>query len=344
MVIDLNYNNTQLKSLISGKISQNIHSIDELYVLRLIQDWISDKDSFDFHTSGSTGTRKTIALSRAQLLYSAKTTLSFLDPEHKFSSSLLCINPRYIGGTMVVIRALIGNMKLHIAPTTSAPRINEEIDLVSMVPLQVKSLIKDDQKGLQNINTLVIGGAAISEKELSILKEIENLRAYTSYGMTETSSHIALRNIKENNAFLLLGDIHAEIVENKLCLKGTVTNHKTVQTNDVIEFVEPRAFLFKGRLDNVINSGGYKVFPEELESILSKFINIPFFISGVTDDRLGEKVVLFAETNNDFKIEPHYEKLLHPYQRPKNVYLTGQFEYTETGKINRTKTLKKLGF
>ncbi|MEQ8238394.1 MAG: AMP-binding protein [Cyclobacteriaceae bacterium] len=312
--------------------------------MQFILDWIDGKDSFQFNTSGSTGQRKSINLSRSQLKYSAEVTLNYIDPDHHFASSLLCINPRFIGGTMVIIRALVGKMQLHIQKASSLPSIDTAIDLISMVPLQVDSLLKNCPEKFEHINTLIIGGAAISENSLDQLRAISSLNTYTSYGMTETASHIALRHITENTGFKLLGDIKATIVDSKLNLQGSATNQLKICTNDIIEFITNDTFVYKGRIDNVINSGGYKIFPEEVESILRSFFDFPFFIAGVNDEYLGEKVVLLAQTKNNLELSEEIKMKLHRYQVPKEIILLSRFEYTETEKINRKATLKKIGF
>ena len=344
MVIDLRENHTQLKELIQEELGHKRHSDDENYVLQFILDWINDKESFYFHTSGSTGQRKSMALSRSQLAYSAQVTLNYIDPNHHFTSSLLCINPRFIGGTMVIVRALLGRMQLHVQQASSLPSINSAVDLISMVPLQVNSLINGNLQKFQKINTLIIGGAAISEKSISQLRAISSLSTYTSYGMTETASHIALRNIKDNSGFQLLGDIQATIIDDKLNLKGTATDHKKIVTNDIIKFITDDTFEFRGRIDHVINSGGYKIFPEEVESIMRPHFDFPFFIAGINDASLGEKVVLIAQTNNNIELTEKIKMKLHRYQIPKDIFLVNQFEFTETEKINRKATLKKIGF
>mgnify|MGYP000060795334 FL=1 len=81
--------------------------------------------------------------------------------------------------------------------------------------------------------------------------------------------------------------------------------------------------LFSGRKDNVINSGGIKIQAEEIEKILRPYIPVPFVITSVPDQRLGQAVTLLLEGQPDIEeIEDKLQSILEPYHRPKYVLYT----------------------
>lgn len=344
MVITLKKEKLTIDQLKSGKINENIFSESEIQVLNIIRNWFSGDKSFRLTTSGSTGKPKEIELSGDVLKYSAKLSLDRLDPEARFKNTLLCINPSYVGGLMVVIRALVREMDLIILnPATDPTEVyNEKIDLVSMVPLQVQQILESHPKRLLNYNTILIGGAPMSESHTRLLRDLPTVHCYHTYGMTETASHIALRNLSLGEQFFkTLGDIQLDQDEREcLRVKGTVTGHKWLQTNDVVQILDCDHFVIQGRMDNVINSGGLKIHPEKIEDKLIRHIGSPFFIIGMPDQKFGERVTLVIEG------EKNKETLdfscLSPYEKPREIIYLSQFTYTRTGKINRSETLKTI--
>jgi len=332
-----------ISELLSGKIQENILSSSASAALKFVTNWENGQASFPIHSSGSTGKPKEITLSREKIIYSAKSSMAFLDPNNQFKSALLCINPQYVGGMMVLVRALLHDLDLTVIdPATD---ISDSInifhyDLVSMVPMQVQHLLKTDPGLLVHFDTVLIGGAPLSNEDSAQLRNL-NVRCFHTYGMTETASHVALKNLSNGESFFrTLGDV-AIATDDRGCLKlkGTITDHNWIQTNDVVKVIAHDKFEWLGRADFVINSGGVKIHPEIVESLLSPQINVPFFISGIPDEHLGEKAVLFIETDQvpmiNFEALPAYHK-------PRTIITVDQFEYTESGKINRKATLKKI--
>lgn len=345
MVIKLKNQTLPIGQLKSGKINKNILSETELSVIDLVERWLSGNKIFKITTSGSTGQPREITISRKVLEYSAQTSLTTLDPDKNFKNSLLCINPKYIGGMMVAVRALVHDLDLSIVDPGSNPvqNLKEQYDLASMVPLQLQTILDSDPGKLSLFKTVLIGGANLSENYQSILKKQSQTTCYQTYGMTETASHIALKNVtKGDGHFTTLGDITID-VDGRKCLKikGTVTEGKWIQTNDVVEIVGKNQFTWKGRADFVINSGGVKIHPERIEATLSKQIPFHFFVTGIPDNKWGEKVVLVIE-QQEKNVQNIDLSELNKYERPKEIIYLPRFDYTETGKINRLRTIEKI--
>ncbi|MCE7057002.1 AMP-binding protein [Algoriphagus sp. AGSA1] len=318
--------------------------------------WLSGSTSFVQQTSGSTGTPKEIEISRAQMIASAKGTQSFFRTDEG-STLLCCLDPRYIAGKMMLVRAMVWNSPIHLAEPKSNPLGGLRVlaDFVAMVPLQVETCLADKSslKKLKAIDHLIIGGAPIS----SALKEklLENdIQAYQTYGMTETVSHIALAKITSGELiYSFLPDVEFGLDgRSALWITSASSNYKKVQTNDLVELVDNSSFRWLGRADFVVNSGGVKLHPELLESkseatIYSFFPTSSFFFFGKKDDRLGEKLCLAIESNHGSEKTENLlfelKKVLTRFEIPKNIFIIQAFARTESGKINRLKTIENLG-
>lgn len=343
MLINFERQKLTIGELKSGKINENILSPPELEVVKFMKSWVDGQEFFSIQSSGSTGSPKEIRLSRAILTYSASTSLQYLDPQQKLKNTLLCIDPRYIGGKMVLIRAMLRDLNLTVTPPGSHLSILQSqgpFDLTSLVPLHVQHLLNHHPERLQQLKTVLVGGAPLQPEDVERLGRFPKVTFYHTYGMTETASHIALKNLSaQSEEFEALGDIVLGL-DDRGCLriKGTVTGGTWLQTNDVVELRGTRRFSWIGRADFVINSGGVKVHPEQVEASLAGLITTPYFVAGIPDRQLGEKVVLLIESDSlpslDFDNLPKYH-------RPRAVYHLDRFVYTPSGKINRPLTLQK---
>jgi len=321
-----------LEDVLNGKINQKNFSESERYILNFVNDWFAGKETFTFRTSGSTGVPKEITLTRTQLAYSATETMRFLFPKSPPKRLLLCLDPRLIGGTQVITRALLSEADLHIVSPTAHPlaSIEDPFDLISMVPLQVASTSLAD---FDKVRHVLIGGAELDMATKIRLQSLTDTTFYQTYGMTETASHIALREIS-SHVYRPIGDISIE-VDDRQCLKcrGTVTNDEWLQTNDVVEMVAG-GFIWKGRADWVINSGGVKIHPEAVEeTIAALFPEITCVISSLTDPLLGNKVVLV--TNESILERLKASNALTRYEMPKLEVILAELPRLANDKIDR---------
>lgn len=302
---------------------------------KFLLDWLNNESFVLVKTSGSTGIPKQIVLQKSAMIASAKATGLFFNLIPK-STSLLCLSANYIAGKMMLVRAITLGLHLDTIDPTSAPLASKKYNFIAMVPLQVqKSLSK-----LHLADNVLIGGTQVSYSlSESILKT--NCNAYESYGMTETISHIAIKKIGELY-FTVLPNVTISMDERScLVIEALELFKEKIITNDIVEILNATQFVLKGRIDNVINSGGIKIFPEEIEELIGKHISVPFFIASKPDEILGEKVILVIEAK-PFSIENKVFSELSKYQIPKEIFFLETFVRTETQKINRKKSLEKL--
>lgn len=302
---------------------------------KFLLDWLNNESFVLVKTSGSTGIPKQIVLQKSAMIASAKATGLFFNLIPK-STSLLCLSANYIAGKMMLVRAITLGLHLDTIDPTSAPLTTKKYNFIAMVPLQVqKSLSK-----LHLVDNVLIGGTKVSYSlSESILKT--NCNAFESYGMTETISHIAIKKIGELY-FTVLPNVTISMDERScLVIEALELFKEKIITNDIVEIQNATQFVLKGRIDNVINSGGIKIFPEEIEELIGKHISVPFFIGSKPDEILGERVILVIEAK-PFSIENNVFSELSKYQIPKEILFLESFVRTETQKINRKKSLEKL--
>lgn len=314
-----------------------------------LKEWNSTQQTVKVQTSGSTGIPKILDIDKEKMLHSAKMTCDFLGLNENHSA-LLCLPLEYISGKMMVIRALQTNMTLHISGPSTTPLQNLDfpIDFCAMTPLQVEHSLDK----LPLIKNLIIGGATVSE---SLKKKIHEslqskntdykIRILETYGMSETLSHIALKEIFPNTEpyFQVLNDIEISQDERGcLSIFAPKLNNETLKTNDLVEIKSKKEFRFLGRVDNIINSGGAKIFPEELESFIKTYIENEAVLVGIPDEILGEKLILVLE---DIENESIINKILNlkfekSFHKPKEIFFVEKIPRTPNGKVDRL-TLKK---
>lgn len=322
----------------------------------IVVGWRETK-SITIQTSGSTGEPKTIVLPKNVVQWSAhqsKKALKLSDEE----KVLLCIPITKIGGRMLLVRSMIFKWELQIQEASANPLLdipNEHtFTFVSLVPYQVSSILADPEstEKLKRFKTILIGGAGLSrvlENELQSFLSSCKSRVFHSYGMTETASHVALRNVRtmEPNTFRLLDGVKVKLSKSGCMRFDFVEADWVVKTRDVGR-INDRVIEFLSRKDEVVNSGGVKLHIHDIRLAIDKVLEdrgllIRFFLWKQSDDALGEKLVLvgLSGTRND-EVEDVIRQALPKYDVPRNYYWTDRFDRKESGKIDRQKTLNRL--
>lgn len=331
----------ELRVFCTDELAKPNNSEWQQAIYHFILEWLSPDEFIVAHTSGSTGEPKEIRLLKKHMVASAQKTIAFFELSAD-KAALLCLSANYIAGKMMLVRAMVGGFNLLLAEPIGAPfkQVDEHIDFVAMVPLQVFNSLNDFGHKVKNV---IIGGGAVLP-ELS--KKLQGLstRFFETYGMTETVSHVAVRMVGEKKAFFkAMPNVFFEM-DSRGCLviNAPDISDEVIITNDLVELVGENKFYFLGRYDNVINSGGVKIIPEEVERKLSNVVEVPFFISAVPDEKLGEKVVLVVEKISEMRLNlSELSAFLSPYQKPKAIISIEQFPITESGKIKRAE-LKEM--
>jgi len=301
--------------------------------------WLDDFDILTVYTSGSTGSPKALKLNKQHMINSAVITGDYFELAH-CAKVLCCLPLSYIAGKMMLVRALALGWEIDLVKPSSKPlkKINKRYDFTAMTPLQVLKSLKQIHK----TRIVLIGGAAVSIQLVESLKG-KHTKAFHSYGMTETASHVAIRQLYPlyESDFKTVGDAHFTIDEKGcLIINAPSLGVENLITNDMIELIDEYKFKILGRIDDVINSGGVKIHPNQVEQKLVNQIKQRFFIIGVNDEDLGEKVILVIE-GKEIKIKNKFTDL-NKYEIPKEIYFVDSFEETHTKKVNKHLTIKKM--
>lgn len=325
--------------------TNNLHSKTEFEkkVIFFLEKWLDDAKTVEVQTSGSTGVPKVFEIEKRKMLNSAVMTCDFLHLKSG-DTALLCLPVEYISGKMMIVRSFERKMKLIIAEPSLQPLkdLESEIDFCAMTPLQVENSLDK----IHLVKNLIIGGASVSE---SLKKRISHLTTYIfeTYGMSETLSHIALKQLTpESEDYFTAFENVTISKDDRGCLKifAPNVNDEVLQTNDLVDIKNGNQFKFLGRIDHVINSGGAKIFPEELEALVKKEIANEVVFLGVADELLGQKLVVVIEgkeTDETIKVLSNiqFEKNFH---KPKKIIFTDQIPRTPNGKVSRIELQKKI--
>ena len=307
--------------------------------------WNDTSDVIEVHTSGSTGKPKRLLVEKRRMVNSARITCDFLGLKEG-DSALLCMPLDYIAGKMVVVRSLVSHLHLISVTPSSHPLkdVTQPIDFAAMVPLQVYSSLQEpaERERLMSIRHLIIGGGAIDDSLESQLQQFPNA-VWSTYGMTETLSHIALRRISGENSSLWYSPLDGVDVSlsSDSCLEifAPKVNPEKLHTNDIAELRTlpdgSKEFRILGRKDNVIDSGGIKIQAEEVERLLRPHLSCGFMITKVSDARLGEAVTILIESDDAYLALSICKHVLPKHWVPRHVLPISHIPLTETGKPAR---------
>ena len=270
-------------------------------IYEFILEWMNDSNKIDIKTSGSTGEPKVIQLEKSTMSTSAHFTGNYLKL-NKDAKALLALPVDFIGGKMMIIRAFVLGLDLHIQEARSIINTKEKYDLLALTPFQFMQSFNNDSLSLDKFENIIIGGAASG---VELVNKAQTLRSscFATYGMTETSSHIALQKLNGKDASSNFTLIHASIrirTDNDNCLQieAPYLGESSITTNDVVQIIDNKTFKWLGRKDNVINSGGIKIYPEQIEARINELFNERMIIFGLDDPKLGEKVCLLIESSD----------------------------------------------
>ena len=315
----------------------------EQFMGDFLMDWLNPSSTIWIETSGTTSQPKRMKFEKQALINSALLTGDFFKVGVG-DRALHCLPANFIAGKMMLIRAMFLGFSLDMVSPTSRPMSNlkKKYQFAAMTPMQAWNSISR----LNQINTLIVGGGAISKPLREALLEVKG-KVFETYGMTETLSHIAFRKIDDPIAEFTLLPNFSISQDNRGCMVINAP-HLSIEnliTNDNVEILNKSKFRLLGRIDNVINSGGVKIQPEQIEMKLSADFPPHFFIGALPNDVLGEELVLALEKNQDFEIKKLVEVVKkHPkikkLEQPKAIVLYERFHRTFSGKIKRKKTLR----
>ena len=322
-----------------------------------LSEWHNDNPQLLVHTSGSTGKPKPLWVEKRRMLNSARITCDFLGLKTN-DTALLCMPLDYIAGKMVVVRSIERNLRLlSVTPSghplsdhslAEAGISNEEITFAAMVPLQVYNSLQvsEERERLRRIHHLIIGGGAVDDKQSAALQDFPNA-VWSTYGMTETLSHIALRRLNGPDASewykpfdgvkVWLNEEDCLVIDAPaVCSHPLVTNDRAeILPTNTKEGLNTPCFRILGRKDNVIDSGGIKIQIEEVEHLLKSSLTADFAITSCPDERFGEAVVLLTTQDDTNTVRTLCQQRLPKFWQPRFVFHVPTLPQTGNGKPAR---------
>lgn len=317
--------------------------------LDFVRQWFDSNDYIIAYTSGSTGEPKEIRLSKHDMQISARATNRFFNITP--SSLLVCpLSATYIAGKMMIVRALSAGCRLIMESPSNLPLQSHygKIDLLPIVPSQIEGLLKSDY--LADIQNIIIGGAPLSlaQEQLMLSTDAAKFLSFATFGMTETCSHVALRPLGQPEYEALPGISFSVTADSRLIIHAEDFSFKQLETNDIIELSDGNHFKWLGRADNVVISGGIKLFPETIERKLAEFIPLDFYLAGEPDEKWGQRLVMYAELPENENTDNHsfqmmmaqtIKNILHlkldKFEIPKRLYFLDHLPRTANGKLKR---------
>ena len=340
----VNYSKTL--SILNALVADNPYLVPALV---FAEEWYSGNESFIFQTSGSTGISKTWPVSKDQIIASVNATNAYFNIKSG-DNVFICLNLHYTGGKMMLARALHLGLRAYVVQPSNFPFINtakEFYKLASFVPSQIFTLFNTEnhQEYLNSYQNILLGGAPVNQDLKNKCKSVSYTNIYETFGMTETLSHIALKKLSSvytDQPFKALPGIEVDS-DDRYCLRirGEVTDHNWLETNDVVDLIDEKQFYWRGRFDNIINTGGIKINPEEIENAiflkLKSMKHDSFYVSSEADVKFGKRLILVIEGK---EIEKNLllilKDILPEHHAPTKIIYQNEFKRTLSGKIIRT--------
>lgn len=313
-------------------------------IFEFLNDWFSDKYKFDIKTSGTTGSPKIEWFPRDAFISSALITINTFNL-NKGDTLFMCLPMYFVAGKMMLIRAIVGRMKLVAVKPTANPvqDLLSPTTFTAFTPHQLQNILKKNPNKLNLIKKAIIGGSPVNSELQSQLNDFET-RFFETFGMSETLTHIAIRELngdKRSDYFKVLKGFNISIDEdNCLLIKADHLKNSPLFTSDIVEMIDSKKFKWLGRSIDVINSGGVKIFPAMLEKKIGSKINREFIVGKRSDDNFGEVVILFIEGEPFNKsqlaiLNLELVKLLTKVEIPKEIIFKTEFPRNKNGKVIR---------
>lgn len=304
-----------------------------------VAEWMEPTPYIIAHTSGSTGAPKEIRLSKDDMRASARATIEYFGLNSD-STLTLPLSPDYIAGKMQIVRAVEAGCRLVTEKPSSHPFKEypyKQCSLIPIVPSQLDGFLESPIS--ECTDNVIIGGAPMSPQQEQTVIE-RDIRAFATYGMTETCSHVALRRIGEECYKALPGIRFSTDSRGCLVIETSTLSCGHLVTNDMVALVSDTTFRWLGRHDNVINSGGVKIHPEEVEKILIPLLphGVTAYVTARTNERWGEEAVIVTDSPAlGQEVLEQLKQLLPPHRSPRDIVYTNNIPLTSSGKIVRQK-------
>lgn len=291
-----------------------------------------DDDALVIPTSGTTGTPKATVLTHAAVRASALASNESLGTTPA-SCWIACLPVAHVGGLSVITRALLAECRLEVMPRfdgETVERIARETDaFVSLVPALLPRI---DPTLFRRI--LLGGGRPPIDRPSN---------SVATYGLTETGSGV----VHDGRP---LRDVELRVVDDEIMVRSPmnmrayrdgstiIDSEGWLHTGDEGSTGDDGLLTVAGRRGDCVNTGGEKVWPEHVESVLARWKPDGGFCAvGLPDDTWGQRLVLVTD-RRDVTLEAVVAVVrasLPPWCAPKDLLVVDELPRTAIGKVRR---------
>jgi len=319
------------------------------------------------YTSGSRGTPRGALLSRSAFVASEAAHAANLGwiSEDRW---LLSIPPAHVGGLSIVTRCLIARRSVVLQggqfdpAQTIRTMEHEEVTLLSIVPTMLHRLLDCESpkwRPSPTLRAVLVGGAPLSDplRERAVASGLPIL---STYGCTEACSQVTTQTLAQiglPGCGAPLPGIQLRIDGNEIQVSGPTlmqgylgteraeepwTEDGWLRTGDFGEIASDGQLVVRGRLDDIIVTGGENVAPQEVEAWLHGLPGVAAAcVFPIEDLEWGQRVVAAivtdARTYDAETTRARMKAELAPHKRPKALVLVDAFPLNRSGKVDRLK-------
>jgi O-succinylbenzoic acid--CoA ligase len=317
---------------------------------------LADDTAVVIATSGSTGAPKGVQLSAAALTTSAAASLRRIGagPGERW---LCCLPTFHISGIGVLVRSLLAGTDPLLVPAVSPEVLTASgCAHVSLVPTQLRRLL-DAGAGPGPVKTVLLGGAAASDSLLADARAA-GWRVITTYGMSETCGGCVYAGVPLDHVQVRIGSGGQVEIGGPVLFSGYLGHPELTaaaldggwfRTADLGAFGPDGSLVIRGRTDDVINTGGEKVVPGEVEAVLGTCEGVAdVVVVGLPDPEWGEVVTAFV-VPADAGGPPQLDRLRSAVREvvsaraaPRKLVFVPEFPLLPSGKPDRAE-LRRIG-
>jgi acyl-coenzyme A synthetase/AMP-(fatty) acid ligase len=328
-------------------LSVDFKSLDEIFDLYNTK---KEELEIEIFTSGTSGKPKKVNQNLVNIVRAVKVNPSFEKNIWGFA-----YNPTHFAGLQVFFQAFFNkNTLVYIFDSDYEIAYkmfrNYGITHLSCTPTFMKMLIPYVSKSLENVSSLTFGGEKFdSNMESRITEKFPNAIIKNVYASTEAGSLLRTDGeffvIPERYKLLIKIDNDELLINKELLGKSEsfILEGNWYRTGDLVQFIDHEKFKFLSRKSEMINVGGYKVNPSEVEDVIRKVEGVKdIVVFGRANSIMGNVIVaniIKEEGQENKQLKERIKKgaVLHlqEFKIPRIINFVDSFELTRTGKIKK---------
>jgi O-succinylbenzoic acid--CoA ligase len=301
------------------------------------------------HTSGTGGAPKLVELERSAI--DAAVSSSSLALSATAADQWLCCLPvAHVGGLLVVLRAVLLGAPVVVHDRFDARAVaGVDARFTSLVPTMLRRLL-DARVDLRRFRAILVGGAALSD-ELRERAFDAHATVVETYGLTETCGGVVYDGRPLPGTEVRTADEGIEL-RGRTLMRGyrldpertaaSFTADGWLRPGDAGEVDADGVLHVLGRVDDLIESGSEKVWPQEVETALATHPRVAdVAVAGAPDPEWGERVVAFVVPADPARpptleeLRDHVSATIARFKAPRGLVLVESLPRTSSGKLCR---------